>query len=188
MMKNQRLSCIGSFLTMFCLTFIPFTTTMATSAIAPTTETTQNKQPEDRTEYLLVQHGTKATINIKAGEKTFTITLFDVSPHVDYFSDRPNRKAGSLPIQDFLKLWEPKGAKSFHNNPPNAYFNAMEMGTATANNIKNMAIELSNPQYDSQTNTLRYTATPLAGTNMPNASSTFKYITLFIDDVCLSCW
>lgn len=187
-MKIRRLSCIGRFLTVLCLTFMPCAIAMAASAIAPTTETTQHKQPEDRTEYLLVQHGVKAIIESKAGNKTFTITLLDVSPHVDYFSDRPNRKAGSLPLQEFLKLWESKGVKSFHNNPPNAYFNAMEEGTATSGNIKNLSIELSNPQYDSKTNTLRYTATPLPGTNMLNTSGTFKYITLFIDDVCLACW
>lgn len=176
-MKNQRLSRMGCALTLLLLTFMPFAkaTAAATNAI------------EDRTEYLLVQHSAKATIESKAGDKTFTITLLDVSPHVDYFSDRPNRKAGSLPIQDFLKLWEPKGTKSFHNNPPNAYFNAMEMGTTTANNIKNMTIELSNPQYDSQANTLRYTAVPLPGMEMPK-SSTLNYITLFIDNVCLACW
>lgn len=179
-MKNQCLSQFWCFSTLLFLTSLPFSTATATDAI-------QSKQPIDTTQYLLIQHGTKATIEHKTGEKTFTIVLQDVAPYVAYVSDRPNRKTGTMPIQEFLQFWKQNGSRSFKSDPPNAYFNAIEMGTSASEGIKDFSIELTNPQYDSQTKTLRYTALPLAGAKIPSAGI-LNYITLFIDDVCLSCW
>lgn len=187
-MKKQQLSYFGCFLALLLFISLPASAATPPVTTAPTTETTQTNQPMDKTQYLMIQHGDKATIDHKPGDKTFTITLQDVSPYVAYFSDRPARKAGTIPLQEFLKLWERKGTQSFQSDPPNANFNAMEMGTSVSDGgVKNFSIELTNPQYDSQANTLRYTAVPLQGTEIPK-SNTLHYVTLFIDNVCLSCW
>lgn len=186
-MKKQQLSYLGCFLTLLLFVALPCEAATPSVTTTPTTETNPVNQPMDKTRYLMIQHGSKATIEHMPGDKTFTITLQDVSPYVAYFSDRPERKAGTVPLQEFLKLWERQGAQSFQNDPPNANFNAMEIGTSNSDGIKNFLIELTNPQYDSQANTLRYTAIPLPGTEIPKPN-TLNYVTLFIDDVCLSCW
>jgi hypothetical protein len=177
-MKTQPLSQFWCFLTLLFLTCLPFS---GATAATPT------PTPIDTTQYLLVQHSASATLTHQAGEKTFTITLQDVSPYIAYFSDRPNRKAGTMSMEAFLKFWENNAEKGFKNDPPNAYFNAMEVGTPNSKEVKNFSVELTNPQYDPKTNTLSYTAQPLAGMEIPNFNS-LNFITLFIDDVCLSCW
>lgn len=186
-MKKQQLSYFGGLLTLLLFIALPCRAETPSVTTAPAANTIQTNQLMDETQYLMIQHGNKATIAHNPGSKTFTITLRDASPYVAYFSDRPTRKAGTIPLQEFLQLWTRKGTRSFQNDPPNANFNAMEMGTSHSEGIKNFSIELTNPQYDSQTNTLRYTATPLPGTEIPKAS-VLHYITLFIDDVCLKCW
>lgn len=47
-----------------------------------------------------------------------TLTLKDI-PLVIYFSDRPNRIAGHMSLEGFVRLWG-KGVDSFKSDPPNA--------------------------------------------------------------------
>lgn len=48
-----------------------------------------------------------------------TLTLKQIAPHTLYFSDRPQRIAGSLNNQAFVEHWN-KGKDSFADDPPNA--------------------------------------------------------------------
>ncbi len=48
-----------------------------------------------------------------------TLVLEQIGPHTLYFSDRPNRIAGSIDNQAFVDFWD-QGADSFADDPPNA--------------------------------------------------------------------
>ncbi len=70
-----------------------------------------------------------------------TMTLKGVSPSTTFFSDRPERIAGHLPTQKFLKIWD-EGKDSFKNDPPNANLSILgEKEGAT-----DLVLEISNPR------------------------------------------
>ena len=82
----------------------------------------------------------------------FTLTL---TGHVDqtvWFTDRPQRLAGSLPTQEVLAgpLFDP-------NDPPNA---ALVIGGAPGEE-EVVVVELTTPSYDAAAGTLSYAAIPL---------------------------
>ncbi|MEO1193117.1 MAG: hypothetical protein AAFY02_15245 [Pseudomonadota bacterium] len=57
-----------------------------------------------------------------AGAMTYEgdqLTLTGIAPHTLYFSDRPERFAGSIGNEAFVEHWN-QGADSFANDPPNA--------------------------------------------------------------------
>lgn len=152
--------------------------------------------------YFLIQSAAKGSIQIqKNAGNTYTIVLHHISPYLSYFSDRPNRSAGQITLQKYLELWSKKGVAGYKNNPPNAILHAMvsassqssqpSQGAEAANHEPNYyAFEISEPKYDSAAQTLSYVAKPLNGGNngkLPEAAE-LNHVTLFIDDVCLSCW
>lgn len=138
--------------------------------------------------YLFVQsvHQAKIEKN-KQDPSTYTITLHNVSPFVTCFSERPVRKAAQVPISQLLSLWEMKNADGFKMNPPNADINAVHETEDKA--PINFLVELTNPVYNKENQTLTYTAKPLVGNivSMPD-NATLHHVNLFIDDVCVGCW
>ncbi len=83
---------------------------------------------------LFVQYGLGATLS---GD---TLTLTGVSAQTGWFTDRPYRKAGQIPTQEFLSQWE-EGENSFAEDPPNADFTCTVSGE-----VVNYALELIKPR------------------------------------------
>lgn len=54
-----------------------------------------------------------------------TLRLVGVSPQTLYFSDRPNRLAGHIPMDAYLREWT-EGPQDFDNDPPNATLSVYE--------------------------------------------------------------
>src|SRR3990167_6104223 len=75
----------------------------------------------DQATYLYLQFAKSATITpVGASKNTFSLTLRGVSPYVSYFSNRPKRVTGVLPVKTFLMAWQQPGKGSFGTMPPNA--------------------------------------------------------------------
>lgn len=158
----------------------------AANAAATKPQTTK----KDRTSYLFVHTAEKAKIELVNKEsKTYKITLKQTSPFVTYFSERPQRIVKTMPMEQFIKLWEKKGNNSFKEDAPNADFNGIQVGFLTPDKPLNIVLQLSQPVYDNKKQTVVYTASPLDGSaaTMPETGS-FNSVILFIDDACLSCW
>ncbi|MCP4229150.1 MAG: hypothetical protein GY771_03255 [bacterium] len=66
------------------------------------------------------------------------LTLKSV-PAVLYFSDRPNRIAGHISLEEFVKIWG-EGIDSFKADPPNATLSILEEDGNT-----DIIVELMNP-------------------------------------------
>ena len=169
----------------FLSTFI-LLSMMISTAKADTSLQTPTKASERG--YLFVQSARKATIQ-ENHDKTYTVTLRDVMPYVTYFSDRPERYANSMPLSDFLMLWHDKGAAGFQVDSPNVDLYGIQMKILTSDRPVNFILELSNPDYDEETHVLKYKAAPMKNNKHPLPQLTsFQYVTLFIDNVCLVCW
>ncbi len=98
--------------------------------------------------YLFVQNAGSGTF-LRDANGSYTLTLEGVAPQTIYFSDRPVRDAGQVPMQTFVK------SSCFDiSNPPNAAVDVLdEKGEASV-----IVVELLDPLYDTQSATLRYTA------------------------------
>ena len=80
--------------------------------------------------YLFVISGTSGSLD---GD---TLTLNGV-PNVIYFSDRPDRVAGHIPLEMFVESWN-KGNDSFKADPPNAVLSML-----TEDEAQNVVVELT---------------------------------------------
>jgi len=68
------------------------------------------------------------------------MTLKGIGPSTIFFSDRPERMAGHLTLQQFLKEWD-QGKDSFKNDPPNATLSTFE-----EKQVNYVVVEINNPQ------------------------------------------
>lgn len=138
-----------------------------------------SKQKRAKTKYCFAQSANEAKLSRKSND-TFTLTLKGVNPYVTYFSERPKRKVGYMSTKGFVKYWKYESPQSFKYDPPNADVSGVQIGKTS-----NFVLELTNPKYDYKSRTLTYTAKPLGH---KITTGTLSHVTLFIDDVCLSCW
>lgn len=99
--------------------------------------------------FLFTQTFTSGTWAPKSGDPdTYTLTLSGGPDQTIYFSDRPERIVGTMPMQDFLD-----GLGFTPENPPNA-----ALVTQTDEGQDVLVIELMNPEWDESTATLTYDA------------------------------
>ena len=155
-------------------------------AFSPVANANKTRPAKANQNYLMVQSAQTADIKQNQNSNTYTVTLENVSPYVSYFSERPDRKAGTMHIDEFLKLWTHQGKDSFSANPPNADLHATQI--MSSSEAINFPIELTNPVYNHESKTLSYTATPLKGSKLIPDLAKVQHVLLFIDQVCLSCW
>lgn len=140
--------------------------------------------------YLLIQGAAEAMLEQSKDDPSYyLLTLKQVNPYVMYFSERPTRKAGQMPMEKYLHFWKSEGPNNFQKNPPNADLHAIQRVAGSPDKIYNFILELFDPNYDSAKQTISYRVKPLEGNPNPLPSSaTFQQVTLFIDDICVSCF
>jgi hypothetical protein len=84
----------------------------------------------------------------KTDNTSGTITLYNVSKKMTYFTDRPYRKAGQMETEKFIDNWH----KNFKNDPPNASFVCFY--SKKEDKFSDVPVELHNPRYDSKNDRL----------------------------------
>lgn len=90
-------------------------------------------------EFMFVQTAEDVIVNSDEG----SIRLVNVTPQVLYFADRPERLAGHLKMDDYLKEWTSKAGKdNFGADPPNATLSVYEPGEPD-NTV--VVVEITNP-------------------------------------------
>lgn len=114
--------------------------------------------------YLFVQTANSGKFDGK------TLTLEIVSPVTIYFSDRPYRIAGHMPLKKFIENWN-KGAISFKDVPPNGVLSIF-----TDKGTSEIVVTFTKPKLEG--NTLQFEVRILKG-DIPKS---FGIISLFIDE------
>lgn len=89
------------------------------------------------------------------GDNRFDLELRGTDRRVTWFSERPSRGAGTLPLRELVASWRALG---FAQDPPNAVIE-LDGGRARANQL---AVELTRPQFDARRAVLRFRARRLA--------------------------
>lgn len=138
---------------------------------------TGNQDPKSL-DYLFVQMANEGVLQSQEGQEgTYQLKLTNVSPYVKYFTNRPSRITGMVPIAKYLEAWD----ASFKQNPPNVGIYGLD-GTKPVNTI----MELTHPIYDQHNKTITYTARTLGGELLPNKVH-LNDIAIFVDSFCASC-
>ena len=96
------------------------------------------------------------------------------------FSDRPVRSAEHIDIADFVGAWSSVG---FGGDPPNATIT----GRSSTGDEVNLAVELTNPHWDTTTSTLSASASPIGADTDATLPESFDQVSLFVDDGLGSC-
>jgi len=107
------------------------------------------EDPDNPIELLFVQTANSGTFVQKDGRNI--LTLVDVSPTTIWFSDRPHRITGHEATDLFAAKWA-EGRNNFADNPPNAALSILDASESSDVII----VELSNPVYSPESETLQY--------------------------------
>ena len=134
---------------------------------------------------LFAQTADGGTLKPVEGTSSFELTLNGVTPQTVWFSDRPARQSGHIPIAEFVKSWEGYG---FVEDPPNAALAVV----GADDGQDTVVVELGSPEFDEAQNTVRFPAEVLdeATGNLSHLASdldqsvetSFGTASLFIDD------
>ena len=89
-----------------------------------------------KAELLFVQTAQDARLDVEK------LILKGISPAVLFFTDRPERIAGSMKNDRYLKLWTEDGKDSFLADPPNATLSVFADDT-----VGELVVTLRNPQF-----------------------------------------
>jgi hypothetical protein len=104
---------------------------------------------EQKEEFLFVINAKDCYLQMDKVDKTKgKLTLYNVNRKMTYFTDRPYRKAGQMPMQDFITNWH----KSFKKDPPNASFVCFH--SKKDEKFSDIPVELKNPKYDKENDRL----------------------------------
>ncbi len=117
-------------------------------ALAVVASACNSSGAEGATEQLMTQSAAGGSWTRSGDDHTLVLT--DVSTSTVVFSDRPERRAGSVSTAAFVEAW----ADEFGDDPPNAAIVLTE-GSDDADTV---IATLSNPVYDGASGTLRYDA------------------------------
>lgn len=166
----------------------------AISKVANEQPSTQEKSAPANAEqkkelYLIIQSARKAVIEKNEAQPgTYKLTLHDVPTYATAFTERPIRKVAFITLAQLLNLWKNADPDGFKKNPPNAAINAIMINSKSEEHL-NFFVQLLDPVYNAEQNTLSYVLKPLEGnqTAIPD-SVTLGHVNLFIDDICLNCW
>lgn len=111
---------------------------------------------------------------------TYQIKLSGLQPMVTYFSDRPQRFAGTTSIDEFLKIWQDNKLNT-HRNRPNVSLVSYSPGE---NSAKVYVFELKQPKFDAKTGSIAFNAKAI-GESKPAANRTteLQQASLFVDDI-----
>lgn len=117
----------------------------------------------------------------------YQLKLSGVDNTIHFFTDRPARRAGIYPTDKFLARWQAgRHAQSFNKVPPNAALSA-SIGRGFREKEVRISIELSDPHFDANSQTLVYNVRILPGQDNQAPKGRLRNIVLFIDDYCASC-
>jgi hypothetical protein len=161
------------------------TTTTTTTAANTNTNTNTNATGNNNNnmttgaKFLFIQSAQSGSVS-EVNATTSTLELSDVSDKTILFSDRPDRIVSSVNTTDFIGNWS-TAPDSFAVDPPNAVLILDD----EEERQELAVIELFNPEYDSEANTLKYDITAVNATATTTTSidlpSEFGQSTLVID-------
>ena len=149
-------------------------TNYVTAQGANETATANGNNNMTKAQFLFILNADSGSV-IEVNDTTSTLQLSNVSDKTISFSDRPNRIVTASNTTDFIGNWS-VGANNFAVDPPNAVLvldNVLQR-------LDLSEIQLFNPQYDPEANTLKYDISAENATSI-DLPDEFGLTTMIID-------
>ena len=146
------------------------------NSVANETATATGNNNMTKVKLLFIQGAESGSIS-EVNATTKTLQLNDVSDKTILFSDRPDRIVSTTNTTDFIGNWS-TGTNSFAIDPPNAVLVLDD----EQQKQELAVIELYNPEYDPEANTLKFDITAENATSSIDLPLKFGQSTLVIDD------
>ena len=151
----------------YTLTAFLFTAAMLSTAASQTAPSAASS----KTQLMFVQ----SAEDLKVDPSKNTFRLVKVNQQTLYFSDRPERIAGHMKMDQYLAEWaKAEGPDNFSSDPPNAILSVYELGE---DNNTVVVVKISHPVVDG--NDLVYSYKLIKGSIPANGGAT----ALFIDSI-----
>ncbi|STX50049.1 Uncharacterised protein [Legionella busanensis] len=126
--------------------------------------------------FLFLQQSSTGEL-IKNKDHSYSLTLRDAPTYISYFTDKPKKQAGILPLSQFIELLTGKNIRNhFSTIPPNATI----VMISNSGQSQNFIALLSKPHYVENA-TITYQLKIMS--KDPILTGNMKYINMFIDDV-----
>ena len=110
------------------------------------------------------------------GQSDYLLTLDYPSEYINYFSERPVRKAGVFRLKEFFSLWDTNSKVDFSKNPPNA---AITMIPNKGSNTQELIATISKPSFSR--NSVSYHLKSINDTHIETGN--YKHVVLFFDSI-----
>jgi len=133
---------------------------------------------------LLMQTAHSGRLDLLDAEKqTYQLTLYNVEPYVSYFTDRPRRKTGLMPLQDFIQLWTSNQPDNFKAVPPNVAIETISKELFLFRKHENVIAEITDARFNTVDHTVTYTLHFLKKNTEIKPHATLAFTTLVFDGV-----
>lgn len=109
----------------------------------------------------------------------YLLILKDINPYITYFSQRPKRIGGIVPVENFVKAWN-IGPNNFADNNPNGVLIPGTIDGVLNKGEQTNLITLSNPNYYPAQNMLTYVVKPVLSDRFVFQEIKYEYVTLII--------
>ena len=110
----------------------------------------------------------------------YTLTLYNVSPYITYYTLRPNRVQGVVPLENFVKAWK-IGTNSFEDNNPNGVIIPAMIDGIINKSETFYPISLLSPKLDKTKRNIQFTVRPLGSGGFLYKHMTYKHVVLIVN-------
>lgn len=129
---------------------------------------------------IFMQNASSATIQpIKNRPGYYYLILNNTGPYITYFTSRPHRFRGLVPVSEFIQAWG-IGENNFKLNNPNGAIIAGEISGEDNTGNPPLLVTLSEPTYSANQNVMAYVVTPLFTQSLFLTVFTMSNVTLVI--------
>jgi hypothetical protein len=175
--RFMNLSRMTTILTLSTLVFVfVFSTTFGGKAYAQLEENVTSSEPS----FLFIQSAQSGSLS-QINDTAYTLELNDVADKTVSFADRPDRIVESVDTSGFVGNWS-ANEDSFAIDPPNAALVVLD-NSVDASEQDIAIVELFNPVYDEDSDSLTYDARPDNATSI-DLPDEFGQTVLMIDSGC----
>ncbi len=153
-------------------------TTYANIPTVPATQTATTTPTGNNTSLVFVQTATSGSIEpIKNHPGYYYLLLINTNPYVAYFTQRPLRTRGLIPVNQFMKAWQ-LGSNNLKINNPNGIIIAAKINGEDNTEETNLLVTISNPAYLLSRNIMRYVVKPLYSQPLFSSTVSLRGVTL----------
>lgn len=128
-----------------------------------------------------IQTAMHATLESIPGQpNTYTLTLYNISPYITYYLNRPNRATGLATVKNYVAAWG-SGADNMIQDNPNAVIYAGQINGQPNQALTSYVVQISNPNFTPSSNQISYVVSALGKQGFVLDKFDLDYVVLIIN-------